>query len=490
MWRASRRHLTSGARVETTRLSGNSPLPDYVRIFSSPARITVQTPIIPTGIVGGMVDVEDVQGYRTKLANQQELLETAAIDEADREAIGRFVTHLRANDPDVESLGTVVGHLNHARLAAERSEVALTEMDCVEDASALKLHLEDEHGLAEGTARNYMKTVRKFYEWRGAEWAEDITIGASPERKHDPDDEITDDEFDAMLDACAGFDSATREKALIALLRDTALRIGAVLSLQLKHVDFEGDRATISINTDANVKDADGPKPVTWSRSYVANWLDVHPRPDNPEAALIHKTRQVGDDEHGALRQQYAGRRVQEIARVAGLDPERVHSHLFRGSAISTWIREGMSDQAIKHRADWSEDSRMFKVYSRVTDEELNDVVFDHYDIGDDEGQSGTPELEECPHCKTALRGGERFCPSCAGPLTQQAAEEADAVEESLADDMVDFETATKRGLARDGHSRVRDDEAFIERVVDRVVDRVGGGDGHDSPSSSTGSSS
>jgi integrase len=416
-----------------------------------------------------MVDVTDVQGYRTKFDNQRALLETADIDERDRDAIDRWVIHLRANDPDVSSLGTVVGHLNRIRLAAERGHMPLVEMDSVEDTNALKLHLEDRYGLSEGTIRNYMKAVRKFFSWfvdEGETWPEGITIGAPPERKHDPDKEITSDELDAMLAAAAEFDSAPREKALIALLRDTGLRIGAVLSFQLKHVDFEGRRGTITINEEANVKDASGPKLVTWSRGYVANWLDVHPRPDDPEAALIHKIRQWSDDEDGALRQQYADRRIKEIAEAAGLDPDRIHAHLFRGTAISEWMRDGnLNEQKIKHRVDWVEDSGEFGTYSLVSDEEMNDAIFDDLDIGETEDEDTGPTLEECHQCRTPLRGGERFCPSCAAPLTQSAIQSAEEIEDAT------FESvAAADGQATDFfaefRARFNEDPDFRAKVV------------------------
>lgn len=398
-----------------------------------------------------MVDVTDVQGYQRKFDNQRELLGDANIDGRDRSAIDRWVVHLRANDPEVGSLGTVVGHLNRIRLAAERGHMPLVEMNGVEDTNALKLHLEDRHGLSEGTIRNYMKAVRKFFRWHvdGADWPEDVTIGAPPERKHDPDAEITADELDAMLDAATEFDSAAREKALIALLRDTGLRIGAVLSLQLKHVDFDGKRGTITINEEANVKDASGPKPVTWSRGYVSNWLDVHPRGDDLEAALIHKTRQWDVDEHGALHQQYAGRRIQEIAAAAGLDPDRVHAHLFRGTAISEWIRDdSLNEQKIKHRVDWVEDSGEFGTYSLVSDEEMNDAIFEDYGIGDEESERTTPNLDECPVCPAPLRGGESFCPSCGASLTQSAADLEEEVENDTVESAINADMSTEDFIA------------------------------------------
>lgn len=412
-----------------------------------------------------MVDVTDVQGYQTKFENQRELLDTSEdVDEADREQIQRWIVHLRTNDPEVESLGTVVGHMNRIRLAAERSEMPLTEMETVEDINALKLYLEDEHGLGDGTIRNYMKAVRKFFEWLDVEWADDIVIGASIDRKHDPDEEITSDELGALLDACSQYDSAARDKALIALLRDTGLRIGAILSLQLKHVDIQGQRATITINEEAHVKDADGPKPLTWSRGYLANWLDIHPRPNNPEAALIHKTRKAVDDEHGALRQQYAGRRISKIAETAGLDPDRIHAHLFRGTAISEWIRKGMSDQKIKHRADWGEDSREIGTYSRVTDEELNDAIFEDYGIVAPENDT-SPELEQCPQCRTPLRGNERFCPGCAAPLDSTTAEATEGVEDRTFEAATQAD-ATNNDILAEFRRRFKNDPDFRDRVV------------------------
>jgi integrase len=428
-----------------------------------------------------MVDADDVQGYARKFDNQRQKLATAPIIEADREAINDWLVHIRASDGSVESLGTVVGHLNRIRLAAERGHRPLVEFESEHDTDRLKLHLKDEYDLSEGTARNYMKAVRKFYQFRGVDWADEVTVGASPDRKHDPDEELTAEEFGAMLDVAAEFDAAARDKAMLALLRDTGLRIGAVLSFQMEHVDFEGDRGTLTINADANVKGADGPKPVTWSRAYVSNWIDIHPRPHIDHAALIHKTRQCAPDEDGALRQQYAGRRIQTIAERAGLDGDRVHAHLFRGTAISEWMRDPeMNDQAIKHRVDWSEDSREFGTYSRVSDEQMNAVIFDAYDIGDGDVEPQGHDLDTCPHCQTSLRGGERYCPACAGALTQSAAERVDDLEDKTFDsataaDASDATSIPDVDLFGEFRRRFESDPDFRARVVD-------GGD-HEDPS-------
>ena len=409
-----------------------------------------------------MVDTDDVQGYRRKYENQLNRLENADIDENDREQIWKFVVHLRTNDSDVDSLGTVVGHLNRIRLTAERAHMPLTAMDEIDDVNALKIHLKDEHGLSEGTIRNYMKGIRKFFIWRDVDWGTEISIGPPVRRKHDPDEEISPDELERLLDACTN----PRDRALIALLDDTGLRIGAILSFQIRHVSFDKRRSTLTINDSANVKGDDGPKALTWSRSYISNWLSEHPRPDDPDAALIHKLRGWDENEHGALAQQYAGRIVTKIAERAGLDGERVMARLFRSTAVSRWIREDMNEQAIKHRTGWTKDSRMFSVYSRVTDEEMNDLVFDHYDI-DPEKQAERRALDKCPSCRSALQGHETFCPACAHPLTDTVASTVSDVDDDVFASMSNADAGGhETDLFTEFRRRFNADADFRARVV------------------------
>jgi integrase len=367
-----------------------------------------------------MAHTDDVQEYGTKYENQLDKLRDADIAVDDYAEIQAFIDYEDGNRN--VNTGTLVSHLNRLRLSAERSDVPLVEME-KRDVDRLLADLKRGHGLSEGTVRNYRKALRVFYKWRGESWAEDIKIGASPERKVDPDTLLTDSDIDALLDTAPNL----RDKAAIALLADAGFRIGAVASLRVRDVDLSGRLGMVSVNENGNNKDATGAVPITWSRGYVAKWLSEHPRSDNPDAALIHKLRQsdggdgaeVGDD--GAMTYQYLSRRVRWIGNRAGVEPEKLRTHNFRKTAISRWIREEVPEQQIKHRAFWAKDSSQFDVYSGVTSEEMNQDIGAFYGIvdEDDDRQGG---MTECPQCNAHLRGSESFCGQCGPPLTDDAA--------------------------------------------------------------------
>lgn len=370
-----------------------------------------------------MADLDDVQNYGRKFENQRRKLAEAEIPDADREAIKAFVRYRDTNDENAGP-GTVVMDLNRLRLSAERATKSLVTMDR-EDVDELLFSLKRDHGLKKGTLRNYRKKLRVFFRWRGEDWADEITIGASPDRSVNPNTLLTEDEIDTLLNAA----DRVRDKAIIALLADTGMRIGAIASLRIRDVDFSGRVATVSINENANVKGASGSVPLTWSRGYVSNWVDVHPRNDDHEAPLIHKLRLVGDDEDGALTYQYLSRRIREIGLDAGVDGERLNTHNFRKSAISNWIREGLSEQEIKHRAFWTKDSQQFDTYSGVTNEELNEKIAARYGIIDEE-TTARPSVDNCLQCGTPLRDTARFCPGCGAPLTASATNTVETVDD------------------------------------------------------------
>jgi len=390
-----------------------------------------------------MVGINDIKGYEDRLKNGLRLLlESDDITEAERERIREFVEY---QDSSGLAVGTNAHNLSRIRLFAERSDRCMTEMSKTDvDSMLFEYKHADEYGYSEGTIREDQKSLRKFFRWLGRSWAEDIEISPRPDPSVDEDRIFSAEESSDLLAACRN----PRDKALVAFLLDTGVRVGAAGTLRVGDIDLSGRAGKFSLNEDAvALKGASGTRPLTWSRGYIANWLDVHPQRDDPGAPLFHKLVDPDEDgrgdatvdSDGALSYNQILLRLKGVAERAGIDRDRANPHNFRHTAITRWIKEGLSDQEIKHRAFWSKNSdRLFKVYSHVEEGEMNDQILAQYGL-DGDGDEVTPELDECVQCGTPLRGdGTRFCPGCGAPLSYHAAEAIEDAEDTLVEDIAD----------------------------------------------------
>lgn len=412
-----------------------------------------------------MVDVEDVNRFERLFDGQLERLRGADIHEDDRQAIVNFVQAQEAGGGVATS--TLTGRMNRLRLAAERASKPLVEMDH-DDVNALLFELRHEHDLSEGTLRNYRKALRQLFKHRNEEWWEDIEIGASPSasRTVEPSELLDDEEIDAMFDAARN----PRDKAIMALMLDTALRIGAIASLRIKDLSLTPKAGELTINQEGPTKGANGTVPITWSRSHLVNWLEVHPRRDDPDAALIHVLPPIDDDVgDGALQTPVLRKRLYRLADDAGLERERVKPHRWRKTAIAEWALEGFSDQQIKHRATWAQDSDQFKRYAPFRDQEMNDEILAQYGLANG-GVSG-PSLDSCPQCGASVRDDSTFCSQCGTSLSQAAAEVTNTAADVLTDDMVDSDRPTDREIAAAVQRKLREDPSFLEGVVGEIID-------------------
>ena len=304
-----------------------------------------------------MASVSDIHNFGDQFTQQLEKLDEADIGDRDRKAIKQFIRYQDAQRGLAAS--TNVNNCSDLRLSATRADTPLMDMTR-EDVDALLFEYKHDHEMAPGTLRNYRKALRKFFRYHDREWAEDIEIGAIPDREVDAEKTLTEDEISALREAV----DHPRNKALLEMLLDTGLRISAIGTLRVKDVDLNGRTGSVTLNQDAvGRKGASGKRPLTYSKPYVANWLDVHPRSGDPGAPLFHRLTKPnggwGDDD-GALHYYSLQKVLKQTAEDAGVPRDKVNPHNFRKTAISQWIRQGFSEQEIKHRATWVKDSRQF----------------------------------------------------------------------------------------------------------------------------------
>lgn len=373
-------------------------------------------------------NVDDIHCAETGFLCAMDRLRNSGIGQENIALIEKFVIACRREELAKQ---TVLWYIDYCtRLAQRLQETGFSNtIDKLtqDDFDRLLFYLEEERGLAQSSLRNYRKLVKKFYGWAYSgeppRWVKDLKL-KTIDTPVQPSDLLTQAEFDKLLEACRH----PRDKALIAVLADSGMRVGALATCRVKHVEFNQYGAILYISPTSQSKKSTPAKgiPLTWSTGYLNQWMAIHPLKDNPDAPLwVTRDKNMEPLSYKTFRTTIANIGVR-----AGIK-KRVNPHSFRHLAITHWILDGYNEQEIKHRAGWSKGStQMFKIYANFTDQEINDRIYEKCGLKTEDKRHVT--LKKCPRCSNVLRPSDKFCSQCSLVLDRQALDEIKAYEDKL----------------------------------------------------------
>jgi integrase len=372
--------------------------------------------------------VDDVHSIDSGFVQAMRRLRNANIGRYNIEILEKFVISCRHEEL---AKSTITGYINYStRMLTYFQDIGIekdiTDIDQM-DFENLVMYLEDVKELSPGGIRNYKKFVKKFMRWyhndEPPKWVKNLKLKNFTNQVQ-PSDLLTQEEFDRLLAACRH----PRDVALIAVLADSGMRIGALLSCRIKNVVFNQYGAIIYISsTSRSKKNAEAKGiPLTWSTGKLNQWLAVHPLKDEPEAAMwVTRNKNMEP-----LSYKSARIAIKKIGEKAGIK-KRVNPHSFRHLAITHWILDGYNEQEIKHRAAWSRGStQMFKVYGNYTDKEINDRIYEKCGLKTEDRRHVT--LKKCPRCSNVLKPNDRFCSQCSLVLDHKTKDEIGKYEDNL----------------------------------------------------------
>ena len=242
------------------------------------------------------------------------------------------------------------------------------------------------------SANSYKLIVKRFYQWlRGyrrrqyppeVEWLEAKTHYKST---INPEDLITEEEYLRMADST----DHPRNKAFISLIFESGCRIGEILKLKIKNINFDNLGAFSMVNGKT------GPRRVRFRNStpYLRAWLQVHPDKNNLDAPLwvtINNTRDI----------QFSGRKLSrdgkpyknnwsyimkypaarkillKAAQKAGVN-KRVNPHTFRHSRGSLLAARGLNHSVMNSIMGWTQGSKMAGVYIHLSGQDCDDALME-----------------------------------------------------------------------------------------------------------------
>jgi len=240
-----------------------------------------------------------------------------------------------------------------------------------------------------------------------------------------PTDMLSTEEVKRMIEAADN----PRDRAMVAVLYEGALRASELLDMQLKHVEFDkyGAKITVSGKTGGRVVRLINSVP------DLQVWLNCHSFRDDPEAwlwsSMRKRVRRVNESKGGTsikyhseqLKIKGLQHRVTWLAELAGIK-KRVYCHLLRHSRL-TELAKGMTEQELKVFAGWTPDSKMASTYIHLSAKDISKRLLQiNGIIPEKEMVDTTLQPRLCPRCKTKNPSVAKYCSTCSMVLDQREA--------------------------------------------------------------------
>lgn len=265
--------------------------------------------------------------------------------------------------------------------------------------------------LSERTLLDHMTAVKTFWRWlkeTGEESPPEVKwIKTSPSKRNSklPDELPNPDDIQQLIAAT----NNARDKALISVLFDSGCRIGEILTLRMKNIQFD-DYGGILLVTG---KTGQRRVRIIHSVQRLQTWLDQHPSRNNLEAPVFCS---ISNKCMGAqLKYEAVSRLLKNLKHRAGV-LKRVNPHAFR-HARATLLAQHLTDSQLKQYFGWQADSKMASVYIHLSGKDLDPTLASLAGLTTEPISNGVGKVKICERCRTTNVPESTRCAQCFSPF-------------------------------------------------------------------------
>jgi integrase len=322
-------------------------------------------------------------------------------------------------------------------------------------------HYPTENGL-----QGYKVALKKFYKWHLGknenypDCVKFIKIGnGHPSRQVKPESLITQDEVNKLIDASEN----QRDRAIFSTLYDSGIRIGEMLTMKIRDVDFDDYGALIRVTGKTGFRQV---RIVGNSIPYLRSWLDVHPDKNNKDAWLFTSFNERIKGEPLTHFDIYSIFR--RVTKKSGLK-RRIHPHLFRHTR-ATILASKVVEAPLESQMGWVHGSKQTKTYVHLSLRDQDRSILKGYGIEvKDDKKSMEERPKECPRCHSLNASNSMYCNRCALPLDVKLAIDLDEMKKKVESTIMESPTVDKS---------VKDlskffDPGFKDKMLEAMISQI-----------------
>ncbi len=286
---------------------------------------------------------------------------------------------------------------------------------------------------SQNTKMNAKVTVKSFYKHflgedlyypRQVAW---IKTSMKEYKRVLPDDILDEDEILKMIKAAQN----QRDKAIIALLFDSGIRVGELMSLRVKDIDLRKEPAHITVSGKTGMRKI----PILFSVPYMAAYLNSMEE-SKPEQFAWGA---IGSWSNMNRTVDYNGIRkmLKVVGKRAGIR-KRIYPHLFRHSR-ATYYANKLTEQQLKVFMGWTSGSRQASTYVHLSGMDIDNAIMQVHGMKKGE-EASRPKLmvRVCQRCRQNNAIDAQYCVRCGAVLEVSPALEQTDKEEKLRKMLVD----------------------------------------------------
>jgi integrase len=318
---------------------------------------------------------------------------------------------------------------------------------------------------SEWTKATYMKMLKKFYRYilpqkQFSELFRNVKINSNPGSKIKPDQMIQQWEIQKMVESATN----SRDRALLYTLYDSGCRIGEIITMKIKDLEFDTYGCIIKVSGKTGYRNV---RIVGNSIPYIRAWLDAHPFKNDRNAWLFCNLE--SNIRGRMLEYQNVYATIRAAVRNSGMDPERrIYPHLFRHTR-ATILATKLNEVPLENQMGWIHGSRMTSVYVHVSGRDQDNAILKAYGMKVEEEKDLEDRPITCPRCYELNDSNAKYCRRCWLPFDEKLALEYENKEKEI-------EATIEKSEAIPGIAKKMIEaapESFKAKLIENVLDEI-----------------